>query len=69
MKSNLQPEDFLTRSNKVKKMQFPVSDENRVIVNCNQEGVGFKFNCYKGEFLSSYVDKLTFDATVKVKYF
>lgn len=67
MKSDLSPEDFLTRSNKVKKLQFPQSDPNRVIVVCNQEGVGFKFNCYKAEFLQSYVDKLTFDATVKVR--
>ena len=56
----------MTRSEKIKKVLFPLSDENRVIVMPNKEGIGFKFNCYKDEYLSEYVDKFTFDNTVRV---
>jgi len=25
------------------------------------KGIGFRFNCYKQEYLKSYIEKLTFD--------
>ena len=37
MKKKFSPEDFLTRSEKIKSIEFPISDSNRVIVLPNNE--------------------------------
>ena len=37
MKKKFSPEDFLTRSEKVKQIEFPTSDEAKVIVLPNNE--------------------------------
>lgn len=65
-KSNKQwnPQDFLTRAEKLKLMKIPQSTPERVIVKSNNEALGFKYNCYE-ECLSSKVDKIKFDSTVK----
>ena len=37
MKKKFSPEDFLTRAEKIKSIEFPVSDSNRIIVLPNNE--------------------------------
>lgn len=64
-KKELSPEDFLTRSERVKQMILPETDANRLIVKPNNEALGFRFNCYNEDVLGKFVDKLTFDTTVK----
>lgn len=65
MKKKYSPEDFLTRAEKMRTIEFPTSDETRVIVLPNNEAIGFRFNCYKYDILGKYIDKSIFDATVK----
>ena len=55
-KKSFSPEDFLTRSERVKAMEFPQSDETKVIVLPNNEAMGFKFNCWKKDTLEKYID-------------
>ena len=63
-KKDISSEDFLTRSEKIKLYDLPVTDEFHVTVNPNSEALGFRFNCYKPEILEDKVDKKTFDDTV-----
>jgi hypothetical protein len=51
MKKKFSPEDFLTRSEKVKQIEFPTSDEAKVIVLPNNEVIGRIFNLIKGNGL------------------
>jgi hypothetical protein len=57
MKKKFSPEDFLTRAEKIKLLEFPTSAESKVIVLPNNEAIGFRFNCYKAEFLREYIEK------------
>ena len=50
-KKGFSPEDFLTRAEKVKKLEFPKSVSERVIVPSNYQGIGFRFDCYPPEIL------------------
>lgn len=61
MKKKFSPEDFLTRAEKIKQIEFPTSDETKVVVLPNNEAIGFRFNCYKAEFLRDRIDKISFD--------
>ena len=63
---NSQPDDILPRREKVKKIEFPESDERSVIVKANCEAVGFRLNCYRPEYLGRFVNKDTFNKTVMV---
>ena len=46
-------------------MNIPDTDEYRIIVKPNNEGLGFKYNCYSQEILGEIMGKETFDNTVK----
>lgn len=66
MKKTFSPEDFLTRAEKVKLIEFPTSDDQKVIILPNNEAIGFRFNCYKAEYLRDYLDKNEFDHSIRV---
>jgi hypothetical protein len=38
-------------------MEIPKSTEKTIIVMPNNEALGFRFNCYKPEYLENRVDK------------
>jgi len=63
-KTSFNPDDFLTRAERIAKVQLPESDRSVVIVKPNSEGIGFRFNCYSKEFLAPQIDKALFDKTV-----
>jgi len=63
-KTSFHPDDFLTRAERIAKIQLPDSSKNMVIVRPNSEGIGWRFNCYSKEFLAPHIDKTTFDKTV-----
>lgn len=63
-KNEISPEEFETRGEKVKKMAIPISSEKCVIVSPNNDALGFRFNCYKEEFLEGKLEKDDFDTTV-----
>ena len=56
--------DFLTRAERIAKIEVPESTKRRVIVKPNNQGIGFRFNCYSKEYLSPEIDKAQFDKTV-----
>ena len=64
-KRELLPEDFLTRAEKLKKKDIPSTSENSIIVRSNNEGLGFRFDCYPAQILSNILPKEIFDSTVK----
>ena len=64
-KRELIPEDFLTRAEKLKKKNIPLSTESSIIVRSNNEGLGFRFDCYPINILSEIIPKEVFDHTVK----
>jgi len=43
MKKSISPEDFLTRAEKIKKIDFPTSDQTKIIVLPNNEVYLFLF--------------------------
>lgn len=54
-KKEFSPEDFLTRAEKVKNMEFPLSNENKLIILPNNEALGFKYNCYNEEYAAGKI--------------
>ena len=46
-------------------MDIPKSAEDCVIVLPNNEALGFRFNCYRSDFLGGVIDKVFFNETVK----
>lgn len=46
-------------------MQIPSTNEKIIIIKPNNEGIGFKFNCYPDYILDSIISKEDFDATVR----
>jgi len=58
------PDDFLTRAEKIRKIKVPESTQKVVIVRPNSEGIGFRFNCYVSQSLSPEIEKTYFDKTV-----
>ena len=64
-KQEFQPSDFLTRAEKSRQMDIPVSDAHRVIVKPNNEALGFRFDCYKEQTLKNNVSKEEFNNTVR----
>lgn len=65
LKKELAPEDFLSRADKLKNKTIPLTTENSIIVKANNEGLGFRFDCYPNNFLSNIIPKENFDFTVK----
>lgn len=65
MKRELVPEDFLTRAEKLKKKNIPLTTEFSIIVKSNHEGLGFRFDCYPAQYLTNILPKEIFDETVK----
>ena len=65
IKRELQPEDFLTRAEKLKKKKIPTSNKQIIIVKSNNEGLGFRFDCYPDHILHDIINKETFDLTVQ----
>ena len=61
----LVPEDFLTRAEKLKKKDIPLTTEFSIIVKANSEGLGFRFDCYPAQILTNILPKDIFDETVK----
>lgn len=64
-KGSFHPNDFLSRAERVAKMKIPNTSQRTLIVKPNNEGIGFRFNCYAPEFLPPTINKTTFDKTVK----
>lgn len=58
-------DEFLTRADKVKQIEIPTNSRDRVIARPNNEGLGFKYNCYDGEILGEFVSKEMFNQTIK----
>lgn len=56
--------DFLTRAEKLAKVEVPSSNKKVVIVKANNEGIGFRFDCYPKELLLPDIKKGEFDQTV-----
>jgi hypothetical protein len=63
-KKGFNPQDFMTRAERRKQMSIPTTDEKRIIVQPNKEGMGFKFDCYAPEILTGLLDKERFNKTV-----
>lgn len=63
-KRALAPEDFLSRAEKLKKKKIPFTSESRIIVKANNEGLGFRFDCYPINILGSSISKDLFNGTV-----
>lgn len=63
-KKGFNPQDFMTRAERRKQMSIPTTDERRIIVQPNKEGMGFKFDCYAPEILNGLLDEKTFKNTV-----
>lgn len=64
-KRELAPDDFLTRAEKLKKKKIPTTTETSIIVRSNNEGLGFRFDCYPAHILENVLSKEMFDSTVK----
>lgn len=64
-KRELAPEDFLTRAEKLKKKNIPFTTEGVIIVKSNNEGLGFRFDCYPNHLLYNTIPKENFDFSVK----
>jgi len=56
--------DFLTRAERIAKIEIPENNKKTVIVKPNNQGIGFRFNCYSKEHLFPDIDKTQFDKTV-----
>ena len=64
-KRELIPDDFLSRAEKLKKKKIPSTTEFVIIVRSNNEGLGFRFDCYPANLLNNVISKEKFDYTVK----
>lgn len=62
---SLQAQDFFSRAERITKMKIPASCMDSVIVQPNNEGIGFRFNCYSSDFLPKSITKDRFDQTVR----
>ncbi|CAK78148.1 unnamed protein product (macronuclear) [Paramecium tetraurelia] len=56
--------NFASRAQKIDKLEFPQSTEDRFIVKANKDGVGFQWKTYDDKLLARNIDKQTFDNTV-----
>ncbi|CAD8156072.1 unnamed protein product [Paramecium pentaurelia] len=56
--------NFASRAQKIDKLEFPQSTEERFIVKANKDGVGFQWKTYDEKLLARTIDKQTFDNTV-----
>lgn len=67
MKGNhdLTPDDFSSRSTKMKTKQIPTTTEKKIIVKANNLGMGFRFDCYPNYILNGLISKEMFDITVR----
>ncbi|EGR28370.1 hypothetical protein IMG5_177170 [Ichthyophthirius multifiliis] len=63
-KTTFVPGDFLTRAEKIEQITIPLSTDNKIIVTPNNEGLGFRKNCYNQEQLANKVEKKKFDLTI-----
>ncbi|KAM3142519.1 hypothetical protein pb186bvf_005421 [Paramecium bursaria] len=64
MSKGSQELDFETRAQKLDKLKFPETNEQRIIVPANKDGVGFQSKFYDANLLNKVIDKSQFDGTI-----
>lgn len=55
---------YMSRSELIRNLQFPQSTEKKVIILPNNEGLGFRYDCYNSEILSTYISEKDFKDAV-----